>query len=294
MPIRKQIPEISFPNRQRRGLGFEVISNFELLRDNIPTDHNPFRPHRIRFYSILFIREGEGWHFIDFKKYPYKKGSVIFISKEQVHAFRLNPKRQASFLSFTEEFLEKSSLGSSLMQQLSLYNYHLFQPVIQLDEQYFSFFSELIRRMEEEYGATEDFATEEVILSSLRILLCLSERIRKDHLETNDQSVYQEDFLTFQRLLNKNLLKNRQVQFYADQMDISTKKLNRITHQFFHKPAKSYINEQLILEMKRLLMNTALSVKEIAYHSGFEEPTNFVKFFKKHTDLTPAAFRKQF
>ena len=39
-------------------------------------------------------------------------------------------------------------------------------------------------------------------------------------------------------------------------------------------------------------MNTALSVKEISYKTGFEAPTNFVKFFKKYTGKTPAEFRK--
>ncbi len=60
------------------------------------------------------------------------------------------------------------------------------------------------------------------------------------------------------------------------------------------QPAKLYIDQFLVLEIKRFLMNTALSIKEIAYRTGFEAPTNFVKFFKKFEGITPAAFRKQY
>jgi AraC-like DNA-binding protein len=60
-----------------------------------------------------------------------------------------------------------------------------------------------------------------------------------------------------------------------------------------NQPAKTYISEYLTLEIKRFLMNTNLSIKEIAYQTGFEDPTNFVKFFKKHSNRTPAEFRKQ-
>ncbi len=40
-----------------------------------------------------------------------------------------------------------------------------------------------------------------------------------------------------------------------------------------------------------MLVSTSLSVKEIAFALGFGEPTNFLKYFKKHTSLTPVEFR---
>lgn len=288
-----KIPEVYFPNRQQKSFGFEIINNRRMLLYDLPTDHNPFRPHRLRFYAILFIRQGQGVHFIDFKKYPYKRGSIIFISKEQVHAFEKNLDREASFLLFTEEFLERSSLSSNLMQQLSLYNYHLYKPILQLTEEEIPIFSSIVNRMELEFQGKDDFATEEIILSSLKIFLCLAERIRKKSIDSQSPSVYRDEFKQFQKLLKKNLLQNRQVKFYADAMNISTKKLNRITKEVMNQPAKTYISEYLVLEMKRFLTNTNLSIKEIAYQTGFEDPTNFVKFFKKYSKMTPAEFRKQ-
>ncbi|MEZ5043176.1 MAG: helix-turn-helix transcriptional regulator [Saprospiraceae bacterium] len=289
-----QIPEIDFRNIQQKAFEFNFISADDLLGSGIRHDQPPFRPHRILFYAILFIMEGEGHHFIDFQKYAYRKGSIIFISKEQVQAFEANDQLKAYLMIFTEKFLERSSLGSNLMQQLSLYNYSLYEPILQLEEVDFNIFSELVLRIKEEFDAPDDFATEEIIQSSLKILLCLAERIRKTKLDPQKQSFYFEEFQQFQQLLKVHIYTSRQVKFYADAMQISTKKLNRITYEIMQQPAKNYIDQYLILEIKRFLMNTALSVKQIAYKTGFEAPTNFVKYFKKYEKMTPAAFRKQY
>ena len=288
------IPEISFTNRQSKAFEFEILSSKELFDERMPSTHNRFRPHRLAFYTILFIVEGAGEHFIDFKKYPFQKGSIIFIAKEQVHAFQRDIEMDAYFLLFTERFLERSTLSSNLIQQLSLYNYRFFQPVLQLsDEQYLDIYG-LIIRLKKEFDAPDDWATEEILQARLKILLCLAERIRTTRLDTEKQPFYYEEFLQFQQLLKTHLFETRKVQFYADQMNISTKKLNRITYEIVQQPAKTFINEALMLEIKRFLMNTALSVKEIAYKTGFENPTNFVKFFKTYQNTTPAAFRKQY
>lgn len=288
------IPQIDFQNRQTKAFEFEINTAKELLSERRTHDHNPFRPHRIAFYAIIFVIEGEGFHFIDFKKYSYQKGTILFISKEQVHAFQKNEHLNAYFLLFTEKFLERSSLGSNLMQQLTVYNYHLYSPVLQLDEERFQVFYDMVIRIKREFDAPDDFATEEIIQSALKIFLFLAERIRKTRLKTLPQAFYQEEFNRFQKLLRQYVFTNRQVKFYADRMAISTKKLNRITYEITQMPAKTYIIDTLILEIKRFLMNTALSIKEIAYQTGFEAPTNFVKFFKQHAQITPAEFRRQY
>jgi AraC-like DNA-binding protein len=49
-----------------------------------------------------------------------------------------------------------------------------------------------------------------------------------------------------------------------------------------------------MLEAKRLLAHTHKSVKEIGFSLGFQEPTNFTKYFRKHTGLSPVEFRNQY
>ena len=81
------------------------------------------------------------------------------------------------------------------------------------------------------------------------------------------------------------------VKDYADLMGISTKTLNTVTKSIVHKSAKAFVDEICTKQIKRLLLNTKLSIKEIAYKSGFEETTNFYKYFKRQTHTTPDQFR---
>ncbi len=292
MKLDAQIPTVDLVQIHRKEFGFQIVGNRESLF-NTDQDHNPFLPHRIKFYSILFILEGEGYHYIDFKKYRYEKGSVIFISKEQVHAFEMNLKREAYFLLFTEEFLSKGNTSSNLMKSLSLYNYHLYPPVYQLEEKELSVFHNLVKKIKIEFDSPEDSLSEEIIHSSLRIFLCMAERIRKRNQSLAPKSKYHEEYLRFQTLLKGHILESRKVNYYSEKMLISSKKLNRITQEILGKTAKQYINDFLIIEIKRLLMNTSYSIKEIAFETGFDQTTNFVKYFKKYTGLNPGEFRKQ-
>lgn len=287
------IPSVQLNSLQEKPFGFRIAHNREILL-NDSLDHNPFRPHRIHFYAVLFVLEGNGYHYIDFKKYLYQPGSLIFISKEQVHAFEKNMEREAYFLLFREEFLARGGTQSKLLQHLSLYNYHLYPPVVELQPAETALFKLLGEKITEEFNSPDDFLKEELIHSALEIFLCLAERIRRDRKADHTNSQQHADYFRFQDLLKDYIFESRKVSFYADKLAMSAKTLNRITRSILGQSAKNHIHFFLITEIKRLLMNTSLSIKEVAYQCGFEETTNFVKYFKKRTGLSPTDFREQY
>ena len=287
------IPEVDFLNRKRKKYEFEIVSNKQFFK-NKNEDEVPFKPHRISYYGILFTMKGEGFHWIDFEKYPYRQGTVIFLTKDRVHAFEHNPNREAFLMTFTEAFLEKSSFGDNIINVLTLFNYQLYNSVLNLDDNDSAILLTLVMRMKREYDNPDDDFTQEIIQSALKVFLFLCERLMRKNQAQKEKHFYHEAFIKFQYLIKENILQNNQVQFYANKMGVSTKKLNRVTQAILNKPAKDYLNEILVLEIKRFLTNTDLSIKEIAYRTGFDVPTNFVKFFKKNTGITPRTFRKQF
>ena len=103
---------------------------------------------------------------------------------------------------------------------------------------------------------------------------------------------YYPGFIQFQQLLRKEIFRSRKVSYYAEQLNMSSKKLNMITQQMVNMPVKTYITASLILEIKRILANSPMTVNEVGYEAGFDEPTNFVKFVKKYTHMTPVELRK--
>ena len=81
--------------------------------------------------------------------------------------------------------------------------------------------------------------------------------------------------------------------YYAQRLGYTTRTLARATADAAGVSPKIFIDARVLLEAKRLLVHTDLSVGRIAIHLGFSEPTNFTKFFCRHAGVSPEAFRKQ-
>ena len=75
-------------------------------------------------------------------------------------------------------------------------------------------------------------------------------------------------------------------------MHLTTFKLNKITKETVGKTCSQLINEQIILEAKRHLLATTNQVNQIAFDLGFEDPSYFIRFFKKSANFSPEVFRK--
>jgi YesN/AraC family two-component response regulator len=72
---------------------------------------------------------------------------------------------------------------------------------------------------------------------------------------------------------------------------MSIYQLNNVTKTTLNKTASEVINEHIILEAKRHLLATSELVNQIAYYLGYDDPSYFIRFFKKHTGASPEAFR---
>ena len=174
---------------------------------------------------------------------------------------------------------------------LFLFNEQLGVPKLQLKNLHFNTIFQSIKRIENEYLSIHDNHSLSIIRSELHILITQLFRIKSKKEHINLDKKYLKSFIKFQDLVEKNITKTSKVKDFAIELGISTKTLNAITQSIVHKSAKEFIDEICTKQIKRLLINTKLSIKEIAYKSGFEETTNFYKYFKRQTQTTPEKFR---
>jgi AraC-like DNA-binding protein len=115
-------------------------------------------------------------------------------------------------------------------------------------------------------------------------------RLRKASLiAVSDENSY---MLQFKALLDEHYQTEKKVSFYAAKLKLSEKKLSTIVYSVQGFSAKEYINGKMLQEAIWLLKNTTLNQGEIAYKLGFDF-TYFVKFFRKHTGITPAKYRQK-
>lgn len=102
-----------------------------------------------------------------------------------------------------------------------------------------------------------------------------------------------EVFERFIRCVEKDYKKERQIQYYADQLNLTSKYLSAVIKDVSHRFASEWIDEYVILEAKALLRQPNLSIGQISEMLNFANQSFFGRYFKHHTGLSPKEFRKK-
>ena len=97
----------------------------------------------------------------------------------------------------------------------------------------------------------------------------------------------------FLGLVHEFAAQEHSVKFYADRLCISPRYLNKITvrHVDGLSP-KNIIDDQLLAEIKVRLVNSSLSITQIAGELNFSDQTYMSSFFRRLTGRSPADYRK--
>ena len=285
------IPEVKFNvTSVLTDLGFELVHLPNLLNPKqFPKDHSPYKPHRIRFFAILMITEGKVTHQLDFKEYTLEKGDCLIISKDQVHAFNPNCNYNGSIVIFTETFLLNHFSKSSIPKISRLYNYHLNSPKyshVKANEKF-------LQVIKTELESDIDFVKASILGAYLTTYLLKLERFNQQKTINYSFDREYDIFTKFKHEVEKQYSKHRNAKKYAEFLAISYKLLNKVSKRFTGKTAKAYIDDYIVLEAKRFLTYTNMSVKEVSYLCGFDEPTNFSKYFKNIVGITPKKFMQK-
>lgn len=293
MKLSKKLPKVLFDKHTSINIDVMSINQlFSKLKE--AEDHNPFAPHKIAFYFILMVTGKSYSHFVDFKSYELKEGSTLFVAKNQVHHFTAGLKETNGFaIVFNHLFVDKHYYLIDNFSLNRLFNYHIESPVIHQEEIGEDRIIDLATMLHTEHTFTNNFAKAEILASLLRVLLLKAERAKEFQTDRVIRVLWLETFSQFRTLLEKEYVNSRNSRFYASELFVSYKSLNDIVKRLTGKTVKVFIDDFVTIEIKRYLISTSLSVKEISFKTGFEEPSNMIKFFKKNAKMTPANFRRQ-
>lgn len=100
-----------------------------------------------------------------------------------------------------------------------------------------------------------------------------------------------EHFNRFLKILSENYLKEREVRFYAEKLNLTPRYLTTAIRKVSGYTVSEWISRFIIKDAKYLLNHTSLTVQQIAYELNFPNQSFFGKFFKKHVGMSPGAFR---
>lgn len=249
------------------------------------------KPHSHSYYQIIWIFNGGGVHFVDFDSYPVTDNTIFFVSKNQMHYFDANAKHQGIIIHFNERFFLQSD--TDIFLKYNVFN-NQGKPCHSLTEEIIELANSYIQLIQKERVNQTGFGHEQVIRYLLKSLLIVLERAHRGILDSsmNLTNRYELQYLQFRELLEGQYQEGLTVSEYANLLHISTKTLTTITKAVVSKAPSELIAERIILEAQRLLSFTSLKVNEIGYRLGFEDPSYFVKYFKRHLNKSPSEYRK--
>ncbi len=258
-----------------------------------PPDHSQFEFHKLSFFVVLLFTGKSGLYNLNFKDYGIKKGTLFTLRKDNIHKFYKN-RATGHLLVFTEDFILNNSSDVEASKTFSLFNEMLASPKIQLNKKDYDAVIMLIDLIKQEYLSNKDDYSLSIIRSYLQVIITKLFRIKSKGNVVFDKRKYISMFLQLQSLIEKECFKHKKVAYYAKQMAVSAKTLNNVTQSILDRSAKTLINEIVIMRTKQLIINSSDSLSEIGYQVGFEDPTNFFKYFRRYTGVSPRHFKAKY
>ncbi|NEM98967.1 AraC family transcriptional regulator [Pontibacter burrus] len=244
-------------------------------------------PHRHDAYQLIFVQESKGGdNQIDFRRYEMMEGRVFLIGPGQAHQ-RQSRQERGVLVFFSEAFLQTT--GITAHDALVLFGAVYQHPYLDLKPELQQIFLQLASLISLEL---QQPVPSHAILSRYLFIL-LNYLLRECHVQIAKLTParHSERLFRLSSLIEEYYLEHKPVSFYAESLDITPKHLNSLCRQYLHTTVADMQNARLLLESKRLLYFSSLSVKEIAYQLGFEDDSYFVRFFRRLTGTTPLQFR---
>ncbi|WP_243304802.1 helix-turn-helix domain-containing protein [Geothrix oryzisoli] len=243
-------------------------------------------PHSHPFHQVFFLTKGTGSHWVDGIETRLEAPWVMLIAKGKKHLFLPDVPAEGWMFDFGEDFLDDDASW--------IFSDFLAAPNLPLHDDALVRQASALARLLWDLGQVAREETRPAIRHLLAAFLHLFQaRIREQAARAQAQS--SADFKLFQAFLHqldKSFQEEKEVEFYARKLRCTPRRLGTACKAVLGKTPQTLIIERVMLEAKRLLLHTDMSVQQIASLLGCEEHSNFTKAFRKATGETPSAFRR--
>jgi len=247
-------------------------------------------PHKHDFYIVLLFTEGTGTHTIDFQTHAVDPGTLFFLVPGQVHSWDLSKDANGYILFFSSAFYT-SVFTVERFNKFSFFHSNLSTPIAHLQKDELIEFTSYFKKINSEVNHPQ-LETHHLLKNYIDILLTLALRayLIQYPVLLKQKATYS-SFKKLEHLISNHFTLHREASFYAEGMNMSLKQLNTVTKKAVGKTVSQLIFDRIILEAKRLLVHSDISISEISFRLKFDDPSYFSRLFKKKTSFPPEEFR---
>lgn len=256
------------------------------------------KPYTNTFHEIIFVTEGTLTHSIDGIENKITFPEICTLEEGHVHEILKIENIKGFFVRYKNEFIPssgtsyKTTFYACFKGYLGDDNHHIVLSSEEMEQ-----CTNMLSLLVSEYLQVGDFSVSKGIMQHLLIALVLIlerrarvvQTKRVSNTKNNEKVLYH----AFVGLLEKFFLQEHNITFYAQELGLSRRKLSEIIKKFTQKTAKRLHVERTMLEAKRLLAYSNLSLKQIAYELGYEHAPYFSNKFKAEFGITPNQYRRR-
>ncbi|MCF6406005.1 helix-turn-helix domain-containing protein [Chitinophaga filiformis] len=255
------------------------------------------KPVVYNFYSICIKKHFKGKVKYGQTNYDHDAGVLSFYAPGQVIATEISEDDGAmgDWLIFHPDLLRSYPLFSRI-KEYGFFSYAITE-ALHLSVKEEQTIEKIWEDIKQEYQSNIDTFSQDVIVSHIDLLLNYCNRFYNRQFITR-KKVNNDVLSKFEDLLNeyfeggKSLHKGLpEVQYFSEKLFVSAQYLSDLLKSLTGMTTQQHIHNRVIELAKNKLMQTRLSVAEIAYELGFEYPQSFNKLFKNKTGITPNEFR---
>lgn len=252
------------------------------------TLHNwHIRAHKhIGLYQILYLSTGRATVQLDEKQCSLTAGQIIEVPQTFIHGFHFDHDCAGFVMTIAYPLL--TQLSRNLDERVPLPVLPQIHVIRKRDDQ------ELLRRaftrLNTEYTGQAPYRNVQ-IEALLTLILVWLRRNQPQGQHSTPRPRSHIHFERFSELIERLHTSRHDVAYYAAELGMSPAHLNVVTRSHSGKSPLELIHERLLLEARRSLVYTTMTISEISYELGFSDPAYFTRFFKKATELSPKAFR---
>lgn len=252
-------------------------------------------PCRINAFMVVICTRGEvsfSSNMIEHKL----SANTMFASPASIFEFRSSHDCELYVLAFDSNFIAERRIDiqliapvvSSLQKSIEI---SIGKPYIErLKLAFGAFYSEFVSRQVSPFS---DLIVSHILCSIIYRICDVILANRPEQpvvLGVKDRSV--EYFKRLMQLLAENFRTERNVEFYADKMNLTPKHLSRVIRNFTGKSVHQWIDNVVVLEIKNLLRYSDMSIQQISYELNFPNPSFMGQYFKRITGKTPGQFKR--
>lgn len=235
--------------------------------------------------QLLYLHKGQAEIEVEGERYVVNEASIQVVPSLCVHGFRFSPGTQGYVLSLALPLLSK--LEAQFGGQLDVLSQPGCIPVKRSSRHIRSVFTTLL----EEYTHEND-AREMMLYSLLGVLLVWLNRQGTPSKVIEDKSERKRGVLRqFARLVESHYREHLSLAEYAQRLGVSTTHLNCLCREFHGASVLSVLHQRLLLEAKRSLQYTSMTITQVSDYLGFSDVTYFSRFFRKRGGMTPKEFK---